>query len=327
MYHSIHSAESSVYLEMYTFINDTKLDFFDLLKDKAQKGIDVKLILDAYGSKNFHKDKVEELKSSGAEVLFLSHRMHKMHRKILVVDEREAYIGGVNIYKGSAKWKDLAVRIHGELVNFIITIFAKDYKRVGGKDSKVLVRHKEVISPKVHEWVFEHMPEAHRFVLQDIYKEHLLKAKEKVFLATPYFAPKNSLINYLHQAVLRGIEVNIIVPEHTESYFLDKVNHFHMNKCVKLGVNFFLVPGMNHAKVMVIDDQEAVVGSQNLDFFSFRLNAEIGVFFEEKQQIQGVKDIMMEWLEQSEPFDPKVHYLNFFEKILAYFLRFLVRFL
>ena len=117
MFEAILNAKKSIYLEMYIFQNDMKeFDFFHLLKEKAKQGLQVKLILDSFGSAGLSDSAISELKEAGVEMLFLSYLLHRMHRKVLIVDERVAFIGGVNLHRDSRFWNDLMVKIKGKLV-------------------------------------------------------------------------------------------------------------------------------------------------------------------------------------------------------------------
>lgn len=325
MYEAIRKAEKSVYLEMYIFKNDTTFDFVGLLKDKAQNGVKVKVILDSFGSLNLKRQDVNELKEAGVEVFFLSHFLHRMHKKILIVDGKVAFLGGVNINKDAMDWQDLAVKIKGPLVKYIVRLFAKDYQYAGGKDISVLVKNKKIkISSKIEDWVFEHFPAMKKFRLKKIYEENFLRAEKEIILVTPYFVPKRFLVGLFHQTILRGIKVTILVPENTEYYFLNKANYFYMARCAKLGIDFHLMPQMNHAKVLLLDGREAMVGSQNLDFFSFNLNSEVGVWFQEKDSVIEIKNFIDKWQAESKVFKPEDHKLGFFERILAHILHFFV---
>ncbi len=102
--------------------------------------------------------------------------------------------------------------------------------------------------------------------MKDLYKDHIALAKKEITLVTPYFVPKRWFVALLHQAVLRGVEVSVIIPENTEHVLLTKTNYFYMNRAQKLGIKFYLGNSMNHAKIMLIDSDEALIGSQNLDF-------------------------------------------------------------
>ena len=114
MYQSISEAKKSIYLEMYIFQNDLeRFDFIGALAKKAKSGIDVKLLLDAFGSMNLSEDAITLLKKTGVELHFMSYLLHRTHRKLMIIDEQIAFIGGVNFHKSSRLWNDLVVKIHG----------------------------------------------------------------------------------------------------------------------------------------------------------------------------------------------------------------------
>src|SRR3989338_7537733 len=112
MYEAISNAQKSIYLEMYIFDDGmTEFDFFKLLLQKAKQGLKVKLIMDSLGSSGLSGEAVSELDKAGVEVLSLSYLLHRMHRKVLVVDELVAFVGGVNLHQNSRFWNDLMVSI------------------------------------------------------------------------------------------------------------------------------------------------------------------------------------------------------------------------
>lgn len=99
MFEAMAAAQQSIFIEMYIFADDTQIthDFLGLLKDKARAGLEVVIIADAYGSASLRNSAVDELRSAGAEFIFFSHWLRHTHRKILIVDNAVAFIGGVNI--------------------------------------------------------------------------------------------------------------------------------------------------------------------------------------------------------------------------------------
>lgn len=326
MFQEIERAKRSIYLEMYIFNDDTHINFLNLLKTKAKEGVKVKIILDSFGSIELSRNAVDELKEAGVEIFFLSHFLHRMHKKILIIDDSVAFLGGVNIHNDAHNWRDLAVKIQGKLVGYVVHMFAKDYKYAGGKDIELL-NNKKIISTKIGNWIFEHVPRMNKFRLKKIYKENFERATKDIVLITPYFAPKRFLIGLLHQTVLRGVKVTVLVPENTEYNILNKANYFYMARCAKLGVDFYLMPQMNHAKAMILDDKEAMIGSQNLDFLSFDLNSEVGVWFKDEDTVFRIKNIIDEWRKESKVFKPEEYKLNFLERVLAHVLNFFVMFL
>src|SRR3989344_5532112 len=313
MYEAIDSARESVYLEMYIFEdNIDNFDFFKLLQEKAKSGVRVRIILDYFGSFSFSNASISKLKEAGAELFFISYFFHRTHRKILVIDESVAFIGGVNFFKASFSWDDLVIQTKGRLVVSIIRSFAKVYAECGGKDPLVLAQNKRIILDKTRAWLVEHFPVRKKGSLKKIYKEHLAKAKENIVLVTPYFMPKRWFIAVLHQAVLRGVSVEVLVPKITDYYILDRICYFFMFKLSRVGVRFFLLPKMNHAKVMIIDGKEGMVGSNNLDFLSFEFNSEVGIFFKDKKVLEKLVEITDEWKKDAILFDSKTYRPSWF---------------
>ena len=317
MFETISSAKESVSLEMYIFIDDMKaINFLELLAKKAREGVRVSIVLDSFGSADMSSAGIRTLRDSGAEVFFFSHLLHRTHRKILIIDERIAFIGGVNFHQNTRYWNDLAVKVEGPLVRHAARSFAKTYQNSGGSDPRVLRLAKSTLKKSIRMRFVEHFPDKRR-ILKKIYLEHISHAQKRVFLVTPYFMPKRWLAFALHQAVIRGANVEVIVPAITDYYILDRVNYFYMHRLAKLGVSFYLTRSMNHAKVMLIDDTEGMVGSQNLDILSFEWNAEAGVFFNDAGAVRQLAGIFGAWREKADFFDFKKYRPKFWDYVLA----------
>ncbi len=318
IYEEISTAEKSVYIEMYIFQNDMiDFNFIKLLKEKSINGIKVRIILDSFGSYSLEKQVILDLKNAEVEIFFISHFLHRTHRKIVIVDEKVAFIGGVNFHQSAMLWKDLVVKIKGTLVSSIIKSFAKIYSECGGKDTEILgFLDNNIIKNKIHTWLVEHSPIRSNFYLKQVYKKYIGESNQKIVLVTPYLMPKRWLIGLLHQAVLRGVTVDILVPRKSDSYFIDRVNYFFILKLSKLNVNIYMEPEMNHAKAMIIDSKNAIIGSQNLDYLSFELNSEIGVFFKDKIAVMHLSKIVEDWKKSSQLFKKSEYKLNIFDYIL-----------
>ena len=322
MYDAITNAQQSVYLEMYIF-EDTveKYHFFDLLKKKASNGIRVRIILDAFGSMELSNKKIAELWASGAEVLFRSYLLHRAHRKIVIVDEKIWYIGGVNFHKNAQFWNDLVVKVDGVLIRNIVKSFIKSYINAGGVDPVILAQKNTIVSEKLNAWIVEHSPFQNLFSLKKIYLEHINAARNHIFLVTPYFTPRRWLSAALHQAILRGVTVEILIPRHTDYFMVNRVNYYYMYQLTQLWVIFHLEPQMNHAKVMVIDADIGLVGSQNLDFFSFDFNSEVGVFFHDVLAVEELTKIIEQWKSESTLFESVLYKPRWFDSLLSFCIR------
>lgn len=321
MFTAIAAAEKSVYIEMYIFIDDiTVLNFLDLLADKARSGVRVRIVLDSFGSVSLSGKAVKNLTDAGVEVVFFSSFFHRTHRKIVVVDERVAFVGGVNFHQITQNWSDLAVRVEGRIVSFIVGSFAKDYVLAGGKDQLLLGIRKENKINIAQTWFIEHAPGRGRR-LRKIYQEHIARAEKSITLVTPYFMPKKWLIATLHQAVLRGVDVEILVPRTTDHVLVDRVNIFYMYKLSCLGIKFYLAPEMNHAKAMIVDKNEAIMGSHNLDSLSFDWNFESGIFFKDARAVHTLDGILSMWKKQATVFDWQSYTPTLIDYILSPFIR------
>ena len=307
MFEAISIAQESVYLEMYIFQDDMlEYDFLKLLKEKAKSGVRVRIILDSFGSADLSKKGILELKEAGAEVFFLSYFLHHTHRKILIIDQKIAFLGGVNFHQSASLWNDLIIRVKGKLVFLIIKSFAKVYKECGGKDLMILKQSKVLFKDRMQDWLIEHFPVTKKYKLKKVYKENFKKAQKSIILVTPYLMPRRWFVGALHQAVLRGVKVEILVPEFTDHYFIDRVNYFFMHRLSKLGVNIYLEKEMNHAKAMLIDSREGIVGSNNLDYFSFELNSEVGIFLKDPSAIKKLVKIVEGWKKNTILFNPEI---------------------
>lgn len=314
----IASAKKSIYLEMYIFQNDTAgYDFLSVLEKKAHEGVRVIVILDAFGSYSLSSSVVGRLRKAGAEVLFASFWFRRLHRKVLIIDDVTAFVGGVNISHVFARWNDLQVRIQGKIVHSFLRSFARMYRECGGKNTVFQNIEQRRVLTRARLWFIEHGIGTKRYSLRKHYEKHIDEAKHSIVLVTPYLVPHRWLIARLHQAILRGVHVEIVAPEHTDHKIIDRINYYYLNLFMKLGVSCFLSPEMNHAKAMLVDDRVGTVGSHNLDSLSFDWNAEAGVFFENPWMVRELHRILEKWKQGTIPFSVKTHPSNRIDAFLA----------
>lgn len=320
---AIGTARESIYLEMYTFHHDIAgFDFLSELKRKAREGVRVVVILDALGSFGFTPVLVDQLRSAGAEVLFFSYWFRRTHRKILIVDETIAFLGGVNISSQSALWNDLQLRISGKkVVRHILHSFARIYRECGGKNPVLKERGRPRLLRKARLWFIEHGVVGKRSVLRLHYEQHIDTATRSIVLVTPYFIPHRWLISCLHRAIVRGVAVEIIVPQFTDYKIVDRVNYYYFDLFTKLGAKCFLNNEMNHAKALLIDEEKGMVGSHNIDALSFNWNVESGLFFEDPRMVADLERIIEEWKKHSVLFSVTQHPPRWHDRIFAILLR------
>ena len=320
---AITEAHSTIALEMYLFENDpTGNDFLEILTQKAQAGVRVFLILDAIGSFGVASAAIERLRAAGGEVSFFSHWFRRTHRKLLIVDETVVFLGGVNISGRFAPWKDLQVRITGKtLARSALRSFARVYRTCGGTDPFLRAEGQPRLLTRTRLWFQEHGLEPSSRSLRRHYERHISTAADSITLVTPYFIPRRWLTARLHDALLRGVRVTIIVPKETDHPIIDRANRYALSLYSRLGAVCLLGCEMNHAKAMLIDRRAGTVGSQNLDALSFEWNVEASIFFEDPRMVRDLSVIIDTWEKEAEPFAVDEEYQTIWDLPIRIFLR------
>lgn len=324
MFKAIMAAENTIYLEMYIFLDDLKAthDFFGLLQDKAQAGLEVIIIADAYGSSALSQEKVAELRVAGIEFFYFSSLFRRTHRKLLIIDQKIAFLGGVNINEKIRGWHDLQIKISGRVVKPLLRSFAYIYKIVGGKKENILAYSRLPLKQKVKAFILDSFStKKSKFKLNDHYLKVIFEAKTSIKIISPYLLPPRRFLAAIYSALSRGVKVEIIIPQDTDIKILNKVNYLNAHRLSALGVKIYLSQEMNHAKVLLIDDNKGLIGSQNLDILSFNFNIEAGVFFEQKQLVLDLKKIIDKWLQEAEPFTKKLSKPNLMERFLIFIIK------
>ncbi len=328
MLQAISQAKKSIYIEMYIFSHNisNSHNFFEKIIEKTKEGVVVKIVVDAVGSFELKSSIIKELKNAGVEFLFFSHWLRRTHRKILIIDEQIAFLGGMNIHSDHSE-NDLQIRLTGLIVKPIIRSFAYTYFMAGGSDKKLINYREKSFTYKTKVWLLEHWPFKKKNTLKQYYLEKIKEAHKNITIVTPYFVPHKWLIIALDQAIQRGVVVDIILTQVTIPQFMTRVNYFYASKLSPIGINFFFTKEDNHAKAMLIDNTEGLIGSHNIDALSFDFNLEAGVFFHNPKMIKDLSNIIEQWKIDSIPFDHtrykpkkidhiKGLFLSFFQPIL-----------
>jgi cardiolipin synthase A/B len=325
MLSDIATARKSVYLEMFILSDDIYgQDFSTALINAARRGVKVILILDVIGSYSLNNEFIEQLKSADVEVLFYSLFFRRNHRKILVVDDTVAYVGGINISESFQSWKDLQIRFtFPNVVRSVVRSFVRVYRECGGKDQVIVSAARDSLIKRTKMWFVERGVGRFRYQLQRNYEKHIDDAKKSLIIVTPYLFPPRWLIARIHQAILRGVTVEILVPLRADYWFVNKLNKVYTSFFEGLGAHCYFLEEMNHAKAMLIDGRNGVIGSQNLDVLSFGWNIEAGVFFEDKDVVNELSGIITEWKNSSVQFGSVGLKASWYYRFAAFLLRLL----
>lgn len=328
MFTSILGATKSIYIEMYSFLDDTKKthDFLDILRQKAQAGVEVVIIVDIYGSMSLKNEAVEGLRQAGVEFLYFSRWFRRTHRKILIIDERIAFLGGVNIVEETRNWFDLQIKLQGRIIVPVLRSFSYAYEMAGGEKESILSHRRAALAPRIKSWITDNLPgTAIKYRLSDYYRERIRLAKHKITIVTPYLMPPRWLIAHLDEASHRGVKIDILIPNDTDVKIINKINYYNACQLASVGVKFFLLPMMNHAKIMLIDGEEGVIGSQNLDILSFNWNIEVGVFFRQKKLVRDLDHIISAWRRASIELTNVDRHINLFDRLIMSTMRLFYR--
>lgn len=312
MYQAIEAAKESIYWQVYILIDDNIGNkFFELLEKKVKEGVDVKLVIDYWGSFALSKKRVTELKKNGVDIKLFQERKHKFkgfwkrfsvrnHRKVLVIDKSIGFIGGVNIEKVTEDWLDIHMLVRGKVVRSMLRSFAKQYIISGGdkKEVKELLKFKHRIKHGQLDVIFDH-PRGKYSHARKKYSEALLKARERVILFSPYYFPDKKFLKALWRAKKRGVRVDLLIPLRTDLRLVTYAAYAWFSIMRVYGVKVHLLKRMMHGKGVIVDDDWAMIGSSNIDHPSFYENYEANIQLKNKHAVRKLKRIVLGWLKES----------------------------
>jgi len=309
-------------LDFATFIlakDKVGTDILERLTRRAEEGIKVRLLLDALGSFWATGSFLKPLRQAGGEVgVFLPMLPFRRkwsanlrnHRKIWIADQEVAMIGGRNIgseYLGhdpnSQSWADYNVLVEGPAVADLMDVFASDWEFATRKPLKIR-EPAPAFFPGSTCQVVAAGPDTTTNALYQGVLTSILNAKHRVWIATPYFIPDEILMQALMLTAKLGRDVRVIVPAKSNHRLADFARGSYLRGLCPSGVQCYeYQSGMSHTKLLVIDDDLAVVGSANVDMRSMYLNFEIGVFIYDKEKVAETAAYILSMYEQSLPFD------------------------
>ncbi len=280
-------AASSILLECYIFeADEVGKRFINALIERAGAGVNVRLHLDAFGSLYLGRsDEIERLKQAGVELKWFNPWRwyaplkfnRRNHRKLLVVDDHTAWLGGFNIHRenskeafGDGRWRDTQVRIDGPLAHQAKIYFDRLWqgRRRWAPVSGVYAESALVSN---HNWFQRHQ-------LRRLLALKFHKAQHRIWLCTPYFMPDRFLQRRMVKAARRGIDVRLLLPYKTDRPMTQWAARAAYTSLMAAGIRIFeYQPRILHAKIMIIDDDWCSVGTTNLDYRSFFTNYEINL--------------------------------------------------
>jgi len=312
LFKDLKEAKNHIHIEYYIFIDDKIGNhLIDILCSKAEEGVDVKLIFDSVGSSSLSKEAILKMKWSNIKIgEYLPTRFAKFasvlnfrdHRKIVVIDGKIGYVGGINIeqkydnryeQENPYYWRDTSLRVTGDAVYELQTLFFMNWDFV----SDEFLEPNETFFPK-NEIKNECLcsvvgsgPESQPYILMYTIFNMITNAKNKIRIVSPYFIPNESILTALKTSVKSGVEVELIVPGISDSKLVKAATNSYIPDLIDSGIKvYFYEKGFVHSKVIIVDDDLSSVGTANMDFRSFEQNSEVNMIIYNKEVAKNLID-------------------------------------
>ena len=311
--HEIAAAKDHIHIDMYIFADDPLGNLIaDALIDKVREGVEVKLIYDDVGCWNVKHGFFERMREEGIEVApylpvrfpsFTSKVNYRNHRKLIVIDGRTGFIGGMNIalryVKGTKTqpWRDTMLQVTGSGVYSLQRAFLVDWYFVDRTQISDRKYYPKNIEPAFNSTLIQAVTSGpvtpYPEIMQGLVRV-IIAAKRYLYIETPYFLPTEPVQFALKTAALGGVDVRIMVPLRSDAKYVEWASRSYLREMVNVGVKVLLYQaGFLHSKMVVSDDAISTCGSTNVDFRSFENNFEANVFIYDEGVAVQMRDIFL----------------------------------
>lgn len=299
----LEGARHHIHFESYIWESDeVGTRFLSALTAAARRGVQVRLMIDEMGSRGFDEKTLADYRAAGGKFSWfqsLDPRRNRFffnlrnHRKLQIIDGEATFVGGMNIgrdYEGRnpalGDWHDVQVQMHGPVTAELQAVFADDwYFATGEKLTDPAYYAIPAGQPRNAVHLVMGGPDCRNEPISKSFVSLLNIASRRVWIATGYFVPDDTLLNALELAAARGVDVRLLISEKTDHPYLVTVGRSYYTELLAMGVRIFeFSAGINHSKIAIADDRWNMVGSANLDYRSMRLNFELNLLFRSRTQ-------------------------------------------
>ena len=297
---ALEEAKDHIHIEYYIYENDKiGKTIEEILIRKAKQGVTVRFIYDDFGSRGIRKNIAIRLSNAGIatypfyKISFLrmvNHLNYRNHRKIIVIDGKKAFVGGINVSDkyineptsaNKLFWRDTHLMLEGPGVFYLQYLFICDWNFCSGKALENIKHYfpneyrNNPPGKKTIQIAASGPDSVNPTILYSLLYA-VYRAEEEILITTPYFIPDQSLMDALMVAALAGVSVQLLVPEKSDSRLVQLAACSYYADLLAAGVKiFFYQDGFVHAKTLVVDRKIAVIGTANMDLRSFDLNFEV----------------------------------------------------
>lgn len=300
LFKDIKEAKHHIHLEYFNFRNDSINEvLIGLLAEKVKEGVEVRALFDAFGNlsnnRPLKKKDLEKIRATGIEIVkfdpftfpWLNHLFARDHRKIVVIDGKIGYIGGINVadyylqgIEGVGEWRDMHSKVNGEAVNELQKIFLDMWHKETGKRIEG-----EAYYPKSEESggadvaIVDRWPRKTPSRMRDAYANAINSAKDSIIIISPYFVPLKNVRKAIEKAIDDSIKVTLVLSECGDLPMIPDGVLRVAYKLMKRGAEVYLYTGgFNHSKVMCVDGCYCTIGSANLNSRSLICDYETNIF-------------------------------------------------
>ncbi len=309
IFKALENAEHFIHIQYYIFEEGFLAERFKtLLIDKAKKGVEVRFLYDALGSRTLSNKYINSLKKEGIQAYsFLPMRLGRLlssinyrnHRKIIIIDGKVGFTGGINVsdkyIKGDpvlGKWYDMHLQLKGSIVNSLQAVFTMDWTFASGSDNllnpKYILKHST--PGKTIAQIVASGPDSDFSSIQQLYFSIINNAEKHVYITNPYIIPGEAILEALQVAAMSGIDIRILLSKNSDSFLVKWNVRSHFEALLEAGVKIYLFPdGFLHSKVIIADDELTSIGTANLDIRSFEQNYEVNALIYDKDISTNLK--------------------------------------
>ena len=326
LFQQIEKAKHHIHLEYFNFRNDSIANaLFEILERKAKEGVEIRAMYDAFGNSSnnqpLKKKHIKAIREKGIEIVefdpikfpWINHVFHRDHRKIVVIDGRIGYTGGMNIadyyitgLPEIGEWRDMHIRIEGDAVNDLQDIFLNMWNRctkqnIGGNEYyPTLSISDSTQRPNKKVAIVDRHPRKTNKAMRRIYAKAIESAENKVQIINPYFTPTRIIKKAIKKATEKGVDVEIMIPGKSDIGFTPDAAFYIANRLRKKGAKIYIYNGgFHHSKIMMVDSTYCTVGSTNLNSRSLRFDYEVNAFIFDDETTEELISIFQEDKEDS----------------------------
>ena len=311
LFKAIDQAHSSIHLEYFNFRNDSRNnELITRLAKKAKEGIEVRAIFDGFGNASnnrpMRKRHLKEIRKKGIEIYefkpmafpWIQDIFNRDHRKIVVIDGKIGYTGGMNVAdyyikgtKAVGEWHDMHCRIEGDAVNTLQKIFLQMWNKVSGQNVHGAKYYRGISNANYikglkadtcksagHQMVgiINREPHVSKDIIRFFYEKAINDAKDSIKIINPYFTLSPKLRTALKNAAKRGVKVEIMLSVKSDIPLTPDCSYYNAHKLMKDGCTIWLFePGFHHTKIILVDGKFCTIGSANLNSRSLRWDREV----------------------------------------------------